>query len=83
MRRASISALAQALTSSGIKDQPLSRPLPRLRNAETSPATNCFRLSFLMSCKPSAIKGPIAAAAMILTLMSDLHVRTRTELAAM
>jgi hypothetical protein len=79
MRRASISALAKVLPFSGIKDQPLSRPFLRLRRAETSPATNCFRLSLLMSPRPRAIKVPIVAAAMVLTLMSDLHVQARTE----
>jgi hypothetical protein len=73
MRRASVSALPQALAFSGI-DQLLSRPLPRLRNAETSPATNCFRRILRMSSKPSAITDPMVAAAMVLTFMTALYV---------
>jgi hypothetical protein len=36
-----------------------------------------------MSTKPSAIKDPMVAAAMVLTLMSVLHVEARMEMAAM
>ena len=60
--------------------QLLSRPLPRLRNAETSLAINFFRLKGLMSSKPSAIKDPIVAAARVLMLMPALPSRPRTRL---
>lgn len=54
--------------------QSRSRPLPRLRKAETSPDTSFFRLIPLMSSKPSAIKDPILAP-MFLTFIFNLPVQ--------
>ena len=55
-----------------------SRPLPRLRKAETSVDTSFFRMIRLTSSNPSAIKDPIVAP-MFLAFIIDLQVQPCAE----